>query len=117
MATTLTIDPTNQTNQPGVITMYGINDASGSYSTGGDTMSCAIANFPSSEPPLWVEFQGQAAGYTYQWIPATSPTLASPGKFKVIDLSTAPPVELAAGAYPAAVANDTIRVRIVAKNR
>lgn len=120
MAVTLTISNANefnQTNQPGVITYYGTVVASGTYAAGGNTLAMNVANFRSSKAPVWVNITGRAAAYRYIWVPATTPTVASPGTIKVIDYTAAPAAELADGAYPAAVADDVITVQIIAPNR
>lgn len=120
MAVTLTISNAGvfkQTNQPGMITFWGTLVPSGSYSTGGDTVALNVANYTSSLAPIWVEFFGQAFAYRYIWIPAATPTVSSPGKFAVIDYTAAPAAQLAAGAYPAAVSDDVINVRITAFQR
>lgn len=117
MAVTLTIDPYKQCNQPGEVTYWGTLVPSGNYATGGDTVALNIANYRSSLAPIWVEFFGQAFAYEYIWIPAATPTVASPGTFAVRDLTAAPAAQLAAGAYPAAVSDDVIKVRITAFNR
>lgn len=120
MAVTLTIanaNVLNQTNQPGVITYYGTVVASGNYATGGNTLAMNVANYTSSKAPVWVNITGKAAAYRYIWVPAATPTVASPGTVKVIDYTAAPAAELAAGAYPAAVTDDVITVQIIAPNR
>lgn len=91
--------------------------ASGSYTTGGDTLDLtAITGAPgqgmppgSSQLPLQVLVQGQA-GYEYAFVPGT--TLAN-GKLKVQQCagSGSPLAEIAQSSYPAGVTGDTIIAR------
>jgi len=85
------------------IYVFGTLAASGSYSSGGDTLDfTAIANqVAASQAPVQV-WVGGSTGDAYSFIRAGSPTLAN-GKLKV---NTASNTELAAGAYPARITGD-----------
>jgi hypothetical protein len=83
--------------------------ASGSYTTGGDTID--LSQFPviaSAQPPI----QGTAwmdglAGYDYVFMPGAT---MNSGKVKIFQQGSGAGAfpELAAGAYPAAITGDTI---------
>ena len=83
--------------------------ASGSYTTGGDTLD--LSKFPviaAAQPPV----QGTAwmdglAGYDYVFAPGTAMNNA---KVKIFAQGTSAGAfpELAAGAYPAAITGDTV---------
>lgn len=75
---------------------------SGSYSTGGDTLSFTGLGIQSSLAPdqVWV---GGTSGYAFGYVPG-SPASQSNGKVKI---STTAATELAAGAYPAGITGDT----------
>lgn len=83
--------------------------ASESYTTGGDTLD--LSQFPliaATQPPI----QGTAwmdglAGYDYVFTPGSA---MNSGKVKVFEQGTSAGAfpELAAGAYPSAIATDTI---------
>jgi hypothetical protein len=86
------------------VSVFGTLAASGSYSTGGDTLDltaisaqCGVSLAPIQ---VWI---GGSSGDAYAFIPAASPTLAN-GKVKV---NTASNTELASGAYPARITGDT----------
>lgn len=92
--------------------------ASGNYPTGGDTLSFVGASplLTTSQPPVGpVTIQSQSSsaghsGYLYYFRPAAAPTQAN-GKMQVLTTgggSGQALVELAAGAYPAAITGDTI---------
>ncbi len=90
--------------------------ASGSYSTGGDTLDLSTAALQSLSPPIGgaVEVEGDA-GFDYRWVSGT--TLAN-GKVKIFQTGAAlsgPLAELAAGAYPAAITGDAIAFKAVFK--
>jgi hypothetical protein len=71
---------------------------SGSYATGGDTVT--VSNLPlikSASPPNWAEALGQSK-YKYTFILS--------GKVKIITPDTG--AELAAGAYSATITQDTV---------
>jgi hypothetical protein len=71
---------------------------SGSYATGGDTVT--VSNLPlikSASPPNWAEALGQSK-YKYIFILS--------GKVKIITPDTG--AELAAGAYSATITQDTV---------
>lgn len=97
---------------------------SGSYATGGDTLDFTNAGVNSAVPPgidiggkvvrVSIDSNGGAAsqggiGGYFQFIPGT--TLLN-GKLKVF---SAAGVELAAGAYPAAVTGDLVLAEVVWK--
>lgn len=83
--------------------------ASGSYTTGGDTLD--LSQFPliaATQPPI----QGTAwmdglAGYDYVFAPGSA---MNNGKVKIFEQGTSAGAfpELASGAYPAGIATDTI---------
>ncbi len=83
--------------------------ASGSYSTGGDTLD--LSQFPiiaATQPPIqgtaWMDGQ---AGYDYNFIPGSA---MNNGKVKIFAQGTSAGAfpELAAAAYPGAISGDTI---------
>jgi hypothetical protein len=83
--------------------VFGTLAASGSYSTGGDTLdfTTVAAQLGASLAPVQV-WVGGSSGDAYSFIRAASPTLAN-GKVKV---NTASNTELGAGAYPARITGD-----------
>ena len=84
--------------------VFGTLAASGSYSTGGDTLdfTTVASQVGSSQAPVQVWIAG-STGDAYAFIRAGSPTLAN-GKVKI---NTASNSELGAGAYPARITGDT----------
>lgn len=84
--------------------VFGTLAASGSYSTGGDTLDfTTVANqIAASQAPLQV-WVGGTTGDSYAFVRAGSPTLAN-GKIKI---NTASNTELAAGSYPSRITGDT----------
>lgn len=82
----------------------GLLTASGSYSTGGDTLDFTASGvadkIASSQPPVQV-WVGGTTGDSYGWVAGT--TLAN-GKVKI---TTASNTEVVAGAYPARITGDT----------
>lgn len=81
--------------------VFGTLTASGTYSTGGDTLDfSAKGDLPIASAPrqVWV---GGATGDSYGWVAGTS--LAN-GKVKI---NTASGTELAQAAYPARITGDT----------
>ena len=87
-----------------VLCIFGTVTASGSYSSGGDTLDfTSVANqIGAGQAPLQV-WVGGTTGDTYAFVRTASPTLAN-GKIKV---NTASNTELGAGAYPARITGDT----------
>lgn len=88
--------------------VIGTITASGSYTTGGDTLSLTGLNIKSSQVPYWLEVQG-VNGFNYAYVVgATQAT----GKVKVFVLQAAatntPLAEHTAAAYVAGVTGDTI---------
>lgn len=93
------------------IHVAGTVTASGSYSTGGDTLDLSVLGplgLPSSKPPI----QGTAwmdglAGYDYVFTPGSA---QNNGKVKIFQNAAGAGAftELAAGAYPGAITGDTI---------
>jgi hypothetical protein len=81
--------------------------ASGSYSTGGDTLNIASL-VKSAKVPIkgFAQVEGQA-GYQYCFVPGSDNTTH---KVKIFQSGTASASfnELAAGAYPAGITGDTI---------
>lgn len=87
----------------------GTVSASGSYTTGGDTLD--LSQFPliaATQPPI----QGTAwmdglAGYDYVFAPGSA---MNSGKVKIFEQGTSAGAfpELAAGAYPGAITTDTV---------
>lgn len=115
MALTATI--LNVTRDTSALRVYGKIAASGTYTTGGDTLSFAgFDQIKANSIPLFVSVQSQNSaghsGWEYGFTPGTTlanskmqvlgqqPTSASAG---VIALS-----ELAAGSYPASITGDVI---------
>lgn len=91
----------------GISIITGVLAFSGSYVTSGDTLP-DFNNLPSvgiirPSQIIAVDFYGQN-GYTYQWIPNAA---TNAQKCKI---STTANTELAAGAYPAGITGDTIKV-------
>jgi hypothetical protein len=84
------------------IFVFGTLTASGSYTTGGDTLDFTTAGtqIPASKVPVqaWV---GGSTGDSYGWLKGTA---LNNQKVKI---STASGTELAAGAYPARITGDT----------
>ena len=84
--------------------VFGTLGASGSYSTGGDTLDfTTVANqiaAASAPVQVWI---GGSTGDAYAFVRAASPTLAN-GKVKI---NTASNTELSAGAYPSRFTSDT----------
>ena len=82
--------------------VFGTLTASGSYSTGGDTLdfTTVASQIAASAAPLkvWV---GGSTGDTYAWIPGSA---LNNQKVKI---NTASNTELASGAYPSRVTGDT----------
>lgn len=87
----------------------GTVSASGSYTTGGDTLD--LSQFPliaATQPPI----QGTAwmdglAGYDYVFAPGSA---MNSGKVKIFEQGTSAGAfpELASGAYPGAITTDTV---------
>lgn len=113
MALALTVNEVFDHGQ--VIEAIGTIAASGSYVTGGDTLSFADSKIPSSEPPIDVRVEGES-GFVYRWDKGTS--LAN-GKVKVFQATTSgtnlPLAEHTAVAYVAGVTGDTIKFRALFK--
>jgi len=90
--------------------------ASGSYTTGGDTLD--LSQYPiiaSTQPPIqgtgWMD---GLAGYDYTFAPGAA---LNANKVKIFAQGTAAGAfpELAAGAYPAAITGDTITLYAIFK--
>lgn len=86
-----------------VLNAIGTLVASGSYTTGGDTLNLQQFKIKSSRTPYWVHILGQA-DFSYTYIPGTN---LSNGKVLCRAVSTG--AEASAAAYPAGVTGDTIR--------
>jgi hypothetical protein len=86
------------------VSVFGTLAASGSYSTGGDTLDFnGVSNqFGASQAPLQV-WIGGSTGDAFAFVRDASPTLAN-GKVKI---HTASNTELASGAYPSRITGDT----------
>ena len=84
--------------------VFGTLTASGSYSTGGDTLdfTTVASQIGASQAPLQV-WIGGSTGDACTFIRTASPTLAN-GKVKI---NTASNTELGSGAYPARITGDT----------
>ena len=84
--------------------VFGTLAASGSYSTGGDTVdfTTVASQIGASQGPvqIWI---GGTTGDAYSFVRAGSPTLAN-GKIKI---NTASNTELTSGAYPGRITGDT----------
>ena len=101
MALAITI--TDIDSGEGNLYVFGLLTASGSYTSGGDTLDfTAVANqIGASQAPVQV-WVGGSTGDNYGFVRAASPTLAN-GKIKI---NTASNTELGAGAYPARITGD-----------
>lgn len=93
------------------IHVCGTVQASGDYTTGGDTLDLSqYPNIGSTEPPIvgtgWMD---GLAGYDYVFSPGAT---LNANKVKVFQqaASAGPFAELASGPYPTAILNDTITV-------
>jgi hypothetical protein len=84
--------------------VFGTLAASGSYSTGGDTLdfTTVASQIGASQAPLQV-WIGGSTGDGYAFVRNASPTMAN-GKVKI---NTASNAELGSGAYPARITGDT----------
>jgi len=85
------------------IYVFGTLAASGSYSTGGDTLDFTTvgSQIAASQAPVQV-WVGGTTGDTYGFVLASSPTLAN-GKVKI---NTASNTELGASSYPSRITGD-----------
>ena len=83
--------------------IFGLLTASGSYTSGGDTLDLTtVANqIGASQAPVQV-WVGGSTGDNYGFVRAATPTLAN-GKIKI---NTTSNTELGAGAYPARISGD-----------
>ena len=84
------------------IYIFGTLTASGSYSTGGDTLdfTTVASQVPASQAPVQV-WVGGSTGDALSWIKGTA---LNNQKIKI---NTASNTELASGAYPARITGDT----------
>ena len=98
------------------IHVAGTVSASGSYSTGGDTLD--LSQFPiiaTTQPPItgtaWMD---GLAGYDYVFAPGSA---FNNGKMKVFEQGSGAGAfaELAAGAYPSAITSDNITLYAIFK--
>jgi hypothetical protein len=98
----LAISITNTDTGAANIYVFGMLTASGSYSTGGDTLdfTTVAPQIAATKAPIkvWI---GGSTGDAYAWIPGTA---LNNQKMKI---STASATELGAGAYPARITGDT----------
>jgi hypothetical protein len=77
---------------------------SGNYVTGGDILPFNTSNILSAHAPTWGNVDGTAiTKYAYNLVIGTSFTN---NKMTIVDTTTG--LELAAGAYPAAILSDSI---------
>lgn len=115
---TLTIDPTLTDVTERYEHFFGtVAVAAGDYATGGFTLALngttelKTSRIPSAST---VRVWSNTSGYVYTFTPGT--TLAN-GKLQVFrqDGSTGPLAELSAGATPAGIVADTIRIAIAVK--
>lgn len=112
----ITVTFTRQDATQNGIIIEGTLTPSGNYATGGDTVDFStLPQIPSNNIPLGlVEINEQPAsgatpsGYVLYFISGT--TLAN-GKLFVATAVGQPPTQLAAGAYPAALAAATLQFR------
>jgi hypothetical protein len=102
--------------------VYGTITASGSYSTGGDTLSFAgFDQIKSSSLPQFVSIQSQnASGHSLWEYGFTPGTTQANGKMQVLGQQPTSATtgviqfaELAAGAYPASITGDKIMYEAV----
>jgi hypothetical protein len=96
------------------ITGVGTITFSGSYTTGGDSISFADSSGllkigGAGLPVSFCQIAGQGL-YLYEFINGTSPTAGN--KIKIISLATQ--LELGSGAYPSGVTSDTVTFEVVA---
>lgn len=86
------------------IYVFGILVASGSYTTGGDTLdfTTVASQIGASQAPVQV-WVGGTTGDNYAFVRNAAPTLAN----GAVKINTASATELAAGAYPARITSDT----------
>ncbi len=82
--------------------------ASGSYSSGGDTLNIASL-VKTGKVPIkgFAQIEGQA-GFQYCFVPGTDNTAHKVKVFQTGAAVSSPFAELGAGAYPAGVTGDTI---------
>lgn len=119
MALTISVKSVNKLQRDFLV--RGVITASGSYTTGGDTLDFTAASFglgvdgiKSSFPPASMQiFSQQAAGsgaVSQYWYRGLKGTTQANNAMQVITGAAAqsPGAELAAGAYPAAVIADVI---------
>lgn len=99
----LAINITNIDSGKNELYVFGTLSASGSYTSGGDTLDfTTVANqIGASQAPVQV-WVGGSTGDSYGFVRAASPTLAN-GKIKI---NTTSNTELASGAYPARITGD-----------
>ncbi len=77
---------------------------SGSYVTGGDSLSLNLQSIKSATVPFWASVRGQGGNkYFYAFIPGPAPATC---KVKITDTTTG--LELAAGSYPNAILVDVV---------
>lgn len=90
-----------------ILHVLGTITASGSYTTGGDTLSFADPKIKSASVPLFVNVIG-SAGYIYSFVPGTT---QATGKLKVFaaPATAGPLTEISQAAYPSGVTGDTIQ--------
>lgn len=100
------IGPSAGSTDSGSFILRGYLTASGSYSTGGDTLDLTALSLPPgltlpvSTPPIGGWVQG-STGDSYSFIPGTAMNNSK------IKINTASNTELAASAYPARITGDT----------
>jgi hypothetical protein len=104
MALTLTVHQFDADASGKQVYVAGIITATGSYSTGGDTLDLSTQSFiPSAQLPKQVSLFTQTGQvYNYAFIQGTA---LNNNKVKIY---AAGGTELAAGAYPSAILNDII---------
>jgi hypothetical protein len=114
MALTFTLVDTWADNER--IHVCGTVHASGSYTTGGDTLD--LSQYPiigSTQPPITgTSWMDGLAGYDYVVSPGAA---LNTNKVKVFQQAAGagPFAELTAGAYPAAIVNDNITLYAILK--
>ena len=104
MALTLTVNQFNVDALGKQVYVAGVVTASGSYTTGGDTLDLSTqSNIPSAQLPTQASLFTQTGQvYNYAFIVGTA---LNNNKVKIYAAGGS---ELASGAYPAAILNDII---------
>jgi len=88
--------------------VVGTITASGSYTTGGDTLNLQLLGIKSSQVPYWFEVQG-VNGFIYAFVAGTTQANGKVKAFVEATVATNTPLaEHTAAAYVAGITGDTI---------